>query len=227
MQKKNKQNEKIKSPVAVKSKGRPPVVAILGHVDHGKTTLLDNIRKSHVAQKEAGGITQHIGAYQIIHKNRKITFIDTPGHEAFSAMRARSGSVSDLVILIVAADDGLMPQTRESIAHIKAAGVPFIVVVNKIDLPGVNTEKIKKQLAEENVLVEGYGGDVVMVSISAKNGQGIDNLLEMINLIVDIQGLEKQDDKEFEGTVIETKLDKFKGVVATILVKRGGLRIGE
>ncbi len=227
MQKKNKQNEKIKSPVAVKSKGRPPVVAILGHVDHGKTTLLDNIRKSHVAQKEAGGITQHIGAYQIIHKNRKITFIDTPGHEAFSAMRARSGSVSDLVILIVAADDGLMPQTRESIAHIKAAGVPFIVVVNKIDLPGVNTEKIKKQLAEENVLVEGYGGDVVMVSISAKNGQGIDNLLEMINLITDIQGLENQDDKEFEGTVIETKLDKFKGVVATILVKRGVLRIGD
>lgn len=227
MAKKNKQDGKIKSELAVKSKGRPPVVAILGHVDHGKTTLLDNIRKSHIAQKEAGGITQHIGAYQITHKNRKITFIDTPGHEAFSAMRARSGSVSDLVVLIVAADDGLMPQTRESIAHIKAAEVPFIVAVNKIDLPGINTEKIKKQLSEENVLVEGYGGDVVIVPISAKNGQGINDLLEMINLVSDMQGLENQDNKEFEGVVIEAKLDKFKGAVATILVKKGILRIGD
>jgi len=227
MAKKNKQKGKNKPNSETKSNGRPPVVAILGHVDHGKTTLLDHIRKSHVADKEAGGITQHIGAYQITYKNRKITFIDTPGHEAFSAMRARGGSVSDLVILVVAADDGLMPQTKESIAHIKAARVPFIVAVNKIDLPGANVEKVKKQLAEQAVLVEGYGGDVVVVSISAKNDQGIDDLLEMINLVSDMAGLKKIDKAEFEGVVIEAKLDKFKGSVATILVKSGTLKIGD
>src|SRR4030042_5589460 len=142
----------------IKTNTRPPVVAILGHVDHGKTTLLDYIRKTHVAEKEAGGIPQHIGAYQVRHEGRAITFIDTPGHEAFSAMRARGGQVSDLAILIVDATDGVMPQTRESIAHIKAADVPFIVAINKIDMPGVSVEKVKKQLAKEGVFVEGYGG---------------------------------------------------------------------
>lgn len=227
MGKKTKQQTKNKLVKAGESGSRPPIVAILGHVDHGKTTLLDYIRKSHIAKKEAGGITQHIGAYQIIHKGRKITFIDTPGHEAFSAMRARGGSVSDLVILMVAADDGLMPQTRESIAHIKAAGVPFIVAVNKIDLPGINIDKIKKQLAEEDVLVEGYGGDVVVVSISAKTGQGVDDLLEMVNLVADLQDFKDERSKEFSGVVIESKLDKFKGSMATILVKTGIIHVGD
>ena len=222
-----------KSAVSIKNKNtnapttvRPPVVAVLGHVDHGKTTLLDYIRKSQVAAKEAGGITQHVGAYQIKHKGRLITFIDTPGHEAFSAMRARGGKVSDIALLVIAADDGVMPQTRESIAHIKAAKVPFIVSINKIDLPGANVEKVKKQLAEEDVLVEGYGGDVVVVQISAKTGQGIDDLLEMINLLADMQGLKGEWEKPFLGVVIEAKLDKFRGSVATILVKEGMLRVG-
>ncbi|MEX0622149.1 MAG: translation initiation factor IF-2 [Candidatus Woykebacteria bacterium] len=207
--------------------GRPPVVAILGHVDHGKTTLLDYIRRSHVAAKEAGGITQHIGAYQVTHKGRKITFIDTPGHEAFSAMRARGGSVSDVAVLVVAADDGVMPQTKESIAHLKAAQTPFIVAVNKMDLPGTNIDRIKKQLSEEGVLVEGFGGDVVVVPISAKRGEGVDNLLEMVNLVADMQGLKEETGKDFSGVVIESKLDKFKGPVATVLVKEGVLRIGD
>ncbi|MCH7541286.1 translation initiation factor IF-2 [Patescibacteria group bacterium] len=205
---------------------RPPVVAILGHVDHGKTSLLDNIRKSHVVEKEQGGITQHIGAYQIEYKRRKITFIDTPGHEAFSAMRARGGQVSDLAVLVVAVDDGVMPQTRESIAHIKAAGIPFIVAVSKIDLPGTNMEKVKRQLSEAGVLVEGYGGDVVVAPVSAKTGEGVEDLLEMINLIIDMQELKDTKNEPFGGVIIEARLDKFKGSVATVLVKKGVLSTG-
>ncbi|OGY26598.1 MAG: translation initiation factor IF-2 [Candidatus Woykebacteria bacterium RBG_16_44_10] len=217
----NKQSIKQEIP------GRPPVVAVLGHVDHGKTTLLDYIRKSHVAAKEAGGITQHIGAYQIDYQKRKITFIDTPGHEAFSAMRARGGQISDIVVLVIAADDGVMPQTRESIAHIKAAGVPFIVAINKMDLPGVSVDKVKKQLAEEDVLVEGYGGDVVTVLVSAKTGQGTDELLEMICLLADIAELKEEKNNPFSGVVIEARLDKSRGPSASLIVKEGVLRIGE
>lgn len=217
----NKQSTKQEIP------GRPPVVTVLGHVDHGKTTLLDYIRKSRVAEKEAGGITQHISSYQIGYQGRKITFIDTPGHEAFSAMRARGGKVSDIAVLVVAADDGVMPQTRESIAHIKAAGVPFIVAINKIDLPGVNIEKVKKQLAGEGVLVEGYGGDVVAVAVSAKTGQGISDLLEMICLLADLAELKGEKDKNFSGVVVEGRLDKARGPVATLVVKEGTLRVGD
>jgi translation initiation factor IF-2 len=208
-----------------KISSRPPVVAILGHVDHGKTTLLDYIRKTHVAEREFGGITQHIGAYQIEYRNRIITFIDTPGHEAFSAMRARGGQVADLAILVVAADDSVMPQTKESIAHIKAADIPFLVAVNKTDLPSTNIEKTKKQLSEAGVLVEGYGGDVVIVPVSAKTGQGVDDLLEMSLLLADLQELKEEKNKPLRGVVIEAKLDKFKGPLATILVKEGVLRI--
>ena len=206
---------------------RPPVVAILGHVDHGKTSLLDFIRKTHVAEKETGGITQRISACQIDYRGRKITFIDTPGHEAFSAMRARGGQVSDIALLVVAADDGVMPQTRESIAHIKAANIPFLVAINKIDLPGVNMEKVKKQLAEEHVLVEGYGGDIVAIPISAKTGQGVEELLEMISLLGDMAELEEEADKPFLGVTIEARLDKSRGPLASLIVKKGVLRVGD
>lgn len=214
-------------PTAEQVNNRPPVVTILGHVDHGKTSLLDYIRKSHVAEKEFGGITQHIGAYQIEHADRQITFIDTPGHEAFSAMRARGGQVSDIAVLVVAADDGVMPQTRESIAHIKAAGVPFLVAINKIDLPGVSIERVKKQLAEVGVLVEGYGGDVVAVAVSAKTGQSVDELLEMINLLADLQELKENKRAPLLGVVIEAKLDKLRGPLATVLIKEGILKAGD
>lgn len=226
MAKKKQKVENLPTKVS-QSNTRPPVVAVLGHVDHGKTSLLDYIRKAHVTSKEAGGITQHIGAYQINHRGRTITFIDTPGHEAFSAMRARGGAASDLAILVVAADDGVMPQTKESIAHIKAANIPFIVAINKIDVAGSNLEKVKKQLAEQNILVEGYGGDVVAVPVSAKTGQGVDDLLEIINLISDMQELPSEKGEEFSGLVIESRLDKFKGSVATVLVKKGILKVGD
>ncbi|HEX7456701.1 MAG TPA: translation initiation factor IF-2 [Candidatus Nanoarchaeia archaeon] len=215
------------TPTLARGTTRPPVVAILGHVDHGKTTLLDYIRKSHVAEREFGAITQHIGAYQIEHNGRKITFIDTPGHEAFSAMRARGGQVSDLAVLVIAVDDGVMPQTKESIAHIKAANIPFIVAANKIDIPGTNIEKVKKQLSENDVLVEDYGGDVVVVPVSAKTGEGTVDLLEMTLLLADMQELKANQDKPFSGVVIEAKLDKFKGPLATILVKEGILHVGD
>lgn len=225
------EKEKTTKPQPISTIGRenirPPVVAILGHVDHGKTSLLDFIRKSSVAEKEAGGITQHIGAYQIDYKGKKITFIDTPGHEAFSQMRARGGQVCDIAILVVAADDGVMPQTKESIAHIKAAGVPFLVAINKMDLPGVNTDKIKSQLSSEGVQVEGYGGDVVAVPISAKTGQGVDDLLEMIDLLAQINELKDTKSLPFKGVVIESKLDKFRGSVATIIVKEGVIKVGD
>lgn len=220
--------EKTKTTVTKKnSLSRPPVVAIMGHVDHGKTTLLDYIRKSKIAEKEHGGITQHIGAYQITQDGKTITFIDTPGHEAFSAMRARGATVTDIVILVVAADDGVMPQTKESIAHIKAAQVPMIVAINKMDAPGANIDRVKKGLSEAGVLVEDYGGDVVSVPISAKTGQGVNDLLEMINLVAEMAELEDENNKPFEGVVIESGLDKFRGPVVTILVKKGKLKTSD
>lgn len=206
---------------------RPPVVTIMGHVDHGKTTLLDALRNSAVAEKEHGGITQHIGAYQMDYKGQKITFIDTPGHAAFSEMRARGANVTDIVILVVAADDGVMPQTKESLAHIKSAGTPFIVAANKMDAPGADLNKLKQQLAESNVLVEDYGGDVVLVPISAKNKQGLDELLEMIILVCEIQEFKDTSKEEFSGVVIEAALDRFRGPVATVLVKSGSISVGE
>lgn len=211
----------------VKTTTRPPVITIMGHVDHGKTTLLDAIRKTHVADREYGGITQHIGAYQVEVNGKPMTFIDTPGHEAFAQMRARGSQVTDIIVLVVAADDGLMPQTKESIAHIKAAQVPFVVAVNKMDTPGANIERVKKQLSENSVLVEGYGGNVPIVSLSAKTGEGIKELLEIIQLLADLEELESDPKAPFQGVVIESQLDKFRGPVASILVKQGTLKFGD
>ncbi|MCL5411120.1 MAG: translation initiation factor IF-2 [Patescibacteria group bacterium] len=218
---KNKKDETTKNLIV-----RPPVVTILGHVDHGKTSLLDAIRHTNVTAREHGGITQHIGAYQVEVNGRKITFIDTPGHAAFSQMRARGAIVTDIAILVVAADDGVMPQTKESIAHIKAANVPMIVAINKTDLETANIEKVKQQLAENEVFVEGYGGDVVTVNISAKTKAGISELLEMILLVADMQELKADPEASVEGVVIESSLDRFRGSVATILVQTGTLRTG-
>jgi len=227
-----------------------PVVSILGHVDHGKTTLLDTIRKSHVAEKEFGGITQHIGAYQIIVnlKNskdaerillrpradqddflheRKITFIDTPGHQAFAKMRSRGANASDIAILVVSAADGVMPQTKESIAHIKKAGIPYIVAVTKIDLPGAQIEKVKKQLSKEGVEIDEYGGNVPVVGVSAKTGEGIDKLLDLIPFMAELNDIKKDPNAAFEGVVIEAKIDRGKGPVATVIVKSGKLEKGE
>ncbi len=207
--------------------GRAPVVTIMGHVDHGKTTLLDYIRKTKVAEREHGGITQHISSYQVEVGHQKITFIDTPGHEAFSAMRARGANVTDIAILVVAADDGVMPQTKESLSHIKAANIPMIVAINKMDLPGANVDRVKKGLAENGVAVEGYGGDVVTVPISAKTGNGVDDLLEMIMLVAEMAELKDESKEPFEAVVIESSLDKFRGPVATILVKKGSVKVGD
>ncbi len=206
---------------------RPPVVTIMGHVDHGKTSLLDYIRKSNIIAGEAGGITQHIGAYEVNVNSRAITFLDTPGHEAFTAMRARGAQVTDLVVLIVAADDGVQPQTIEAINHAKAAGVPIVVAINKIDKPGANPDLVKKQLAENNILVEGWGGKYQSVEISAKTGLGVDKLLEMILLEADILELKANPNRPARGIIIESKLDKGKGPVATVLVQQGTLHIGD
>ncbi len=203
---------------------RPPVVTIMGHVDHGKTKLLDAIRSSRVAEGEAGGITQHIGAYQIEINHRKITFLDTPGHEAFTAMRARGAQVTDIVVLVVAADDGVMPQTREAIAHVKAAGVPMIVAINKIDLPTANPGRIKEQLAAADVIVEEFGGDVPCVEVSARAKINIDGLLEMILLVADMLELKANPNAPAVGTIIEAELDKNRGPVATVLIQNGTLR---
>ncbi len=201
---------------------RPPVVTILGHVDHGKTSLLDRIRHANVAGGEVGGITQAIGAYQIEHQGKKITFIDTPGHAAFSAMRARGGHAADVAILIVAADDSVMPQTRESIEHIRAAGIPFVVAMNKIDLPDANPERIKADLANSGVYVEGYGGNVPMVQISAKTGQGVEDLLEVILLLSELEELtDNSDAVPATALVIESSMHSQKGPLATLLVKQG------
>lgn len=206
---------------------RPPIVAILGHVDHGKTTLLDAIRKTNVVAKEHGGITQHIGAYQIEYRGEKITFIDTPGHAAFVKMRSHGALVTDLVVLVIAADDGVKPQTKESLAHIKQAKVPFLVAINKIDLPQASPDKVKSQLAENNVLVEGYGGDIVCVEVSAKQKKGLDNLLEMILLLGKMQNLKANPKGPLEGVVIDSCLDSKRGPIATVLVKNGTLKTGE
>jgi translation initiation factor IF-2 len=203
---------------------RPPVVTIMGHVDHGKTKLLDSIRSARVAEGEAGGITQHIGAYQIEVNHRKITFLDTPGHEAFTAMRARGAQATDIVVLVVAADDGVMPQTLEAIAHVKAAGVPMIVAINKIDLPTANPDRIKQQLAAADVIVEDYGGNVPSVEVSARAKINIDGLLEMILLVADLEDLKANPNTQAVGTIIEAELDKSRGSVATVLIQNGTLR---
>ena len=206
---------------------KPPVVTIMGHVDHGKTTLLDYIRKSRVASGEAGEITQAIGAYQIEITGQKITFIDTPGHEAFSKMRQRGVSVSDVVVLVVAANDGVMPQTKECIQIIKEANVPFIVAINKIDLPEASADKVKSQLAENEVFVEGYGGNVVSILVSAKTGQGIDQLLEMILLTAEMADLKADSDSPLFATVIEAKFDKLCGSTATLVIQNGQIKTGD
>lgn len=206
---------------------RPPVVTIMGHVDHGKTSLLDYIRKSNIIQKEAGGITQHIGAYQVEVDGKKITFLDTPGHEAFTAMRARGAQATDIVVLVVAADDSVMPQTIEAIDHSKAANVPIIVAINKIDKPEANIDKIKKQLAEHGVLIEEWGGKHQCVEVSAKTGKNVDKLLESILIEAEMLELKANYDRLASGVVIESKLDKGKGVVATVLVQKGTLHVGD
>ena len=206
---------------------RPPVVVVMGHVDHGKTSLLDAIRSTHVIEGEAGGITQHIGAYKVNIKGREITFLDTPGHEAFTAMRARGAQITDIAILIVAADDGVMPQTVEAINHAKAAEIPIIVAVNKIDLPGANVEKIKQELMEYELVPEEWGGDTIYVPISAKKQLNIDNLLEMVLLVADMKELKANPHKQAKGTVIEARLDKTKGPIASMLVQRGTLDEGD
>ncbi len=204
---------------------RPPIVTIMGHVDHGKTALLDAIRESRVEGTEAGGITQRIGAYQVEIDNRKITFLDTPGHEAFSAMRARGAQATDIAILVVAADDGVMPQTREAIAHAKAAGVPIIVAINKMDLESANPLYVKQQLSEVDVIPEDYGGDVPTVELSAKANTGIDELLEMILLVADLQELRTNADRDAIGVIIEAELERSRGVAATVLVQAGTLHV--
>lgn len=206
---------------------RPPVVTVMGHVDHGKTSLLDAIRQSSVTATEAGGITQHIGAYQVMCKDKKIVFLDTPGHEAFTAMRARGAQVTDIAVLVVAADDGVMPQTIEAINHAKAAGVPIIVAINKIDKPGANPARVKQELMEYELVPEDYGGDTVMVEVSAKKRMNINELLEMILLVAEVQELKANPNREARGVIIEAQLDKGRGPVATVLVQNGTLRIGD
>ena len=210
-----------------KKSSRKPVVTVMGHVDHGKTTLLDYIRKAKVVDSEAGGITQHIGAYEVQTKNGDITFIDTPGHAAFSAMRARGANTTDIVILVVAANDGIMPQTEEAIDHAKAADVSIIVAINKIDLEGVDPEKIKGDLGKKDLIPEDWGGNIQMIPVSALNGDGIDNLLEAINLEAEMLELKAFHEGDAQGIVIESELDKFKGAVATLLVQNGSLKVGQ
>ncbi|MFH1387649.1 MAG: translation initiation factor IF-2 [bacterium] len=226
----------IKEKVAQASKGlmkpmtgslRPPIVTVMGHVDHGKTKLLDAIRSTKVAESEAGGITQHIGAYQVMVQDRKVTFLDTPGHEAFTALRARGAKVTDIVILVVAADDGVKPQTIEAVNHAKAAGVPIIVAINKIDKPEANPDRVKTQLAELGLQAEDWGGKTVMVPVSAKAKTGIEELLEMVLLVADLGELKADANANPQGIVIESRLDKGRGPVASVLVQNGTLKIGD
>ncbi|MGA2871345.1 MAG: translation initiation factor IF-2, partial [Verrucomicrobiota bacterium] len=206
---------------------RPPVVTIMGHVDHGKTTLLDTIRKAKVAAGEAGGITQHIGAYSVTVNDHVVTFIDTPGHEAFTAMRARGANVTDIAIIVVAADDGLMPQTAEAINHAKAAGVPIIIAVNKMDKQGANPDRIKQQLTEFELVPEEWGGTTIFVPVSALKGDGIKELLEQILLVAEVQELKANPKRSATGTVIEARMEKGRGSVASVIVKDGTLEVGQ
>jgi len=208
-------------------KPRPPVVTVLGHVDHGKTSLLDAIRETDVIAQEAGGITQHIGASQVVLNNDILIFLDTPGHEAFTSMRARGAQVTDMVVLVVAADDGVMPQTVEAINHVKAAGVPIIVALNKIDKPDANPDRVKQQLTEYGLVPEEWGGDTICVPVSAKNKEGIDNLLEMILLVAEMAELKANPSAPARGTVVEAKLEKGRGPVATLLIQKGTLKVGD
>lgn len=207
-------------------KPRPPVVTILGHVDHGKTSLLDAIRQTNVTASEAGEITQHIGAYQVSVNEQTITFVDTPGHEAFTAMRARGASVTDIAVLVIAADDGIMPQTVEAINHVKAAEVPIIVAINKIDKPNADVERVKQQLTEHNLVIEEWGGDVIAIPVSAKNGEGLKELLEHILLLSEMAELKANPNIQASGVVIESKLDNTRGTLVTLLIQKGTLNIG-
>jgi len=206
---------------------RPPVVVIMGHVDHGKTSILDYIRKTKVAEKESGGITQHIGAYQVEHQGKQITFIDTPGHEAFYAMRSRGAKVADIAVLVVAADDGVMPQTKEAVKHVKRAGIPMIVAVNKIDKQNADPARVKKQLLEAEVVVEEFKGDIPSCEVSATTGQGIDDLLDIINLVAEVEELRGNMEGNARGAVIEAELNSKRGPTATFLVKEGLLKIND
>jgi translation initiation factor IF-2 len=206
---------------------RPPVVTVMGHVDHGKTSLLDTIRNTRVAAGEAGGITQHIGAYQVEVNGRKVTFLDTPGHEAFTAMRARGAQVTDIAVIVVAADDGVMPQTIEAIDHARAAQVPIIIALNKIDKPGANGDKVKQQLVDHGVVIEEFGGDVICVPVSAKKNLGIEDLLEMILLVADVEDLKANPNGPAQGAIIEARVDKNSGVTANALIQEGSLKVGD
>ena len=208
-------------------KARPPVVTVMGHVDHGKTSLLDSIKKTHVTQSEAGGITQHIGAYTVNLSGKKITFLDTPGHEAFTSMRLRGAQTTDIAVLVVAADDGVMPQTIEAISHARSADVPIIVAITKIDKPEGNPERVKQELMNENLVPEEWGGDTIVVGVSSKTGEGMDDLLEMILLVAEMRELKANPNRRAIGTIIEANLDKAKGPMATILIKNGTLRFGD
>ena len=206
---------------------RAPIVTVMGHVDHGKTSLLDAIRETKVASGESGGITQHIGASEVDHNGKRIVFLDTPGHEAFSAMRARGAQVTDIAIIVVAADDGVMPQTKEAIDHVRAARVPMIVAINKIDKPDAQPDRVKQELADNGVLIEEYGGDIIAVAVSAKQRTGIDDLMEMVLLVADLQDLKANPDRDAIGTIVESKVDKGRGNVATVLVQTGTLKVGD
>ena len=206
---------------------RPPVVTILGHVDHGKTTLLDTIRKSHVADREVGSITQHIGAYQVNYSGKDITFLDTPGHEAFTAIRARGARVTDIAVLVVAADDGVMPQTVEALNHARAAGVSVVVAINKIDKPAADLEKVKRQLGENGLVLEEWGGDIITVPLSATTGDGIDNLLENLLVVAEVAELKADPDRPGRGVVVEAKLDRNRGPLATVLVQTGTVKVSD
>ncbi len=206
---------------------RAPVVTILGHVDHGKTTLLDAIRNTNVVEREVGGITQHIGAYQVETHDNKLTFLDTPGHEAFTAMRARGAHATDVAILVVAADDGVMPQTTEAVDHVKAAGVPIVVAINKMDRPDADPDRVKRQLAEQGLLPEDWGGETIMVPVSAKSGDGLNDLLDNLLVVTEVQELKANPNRAASGVVVEAQLDKSKGPLATVLVQQGTLHVGD
>ncbi|MGH7121318.1 MAG: translation initiation factor IF-2, partial [Acetobacteraceae bacterium] len=221
------EEEKVREERTGNQLPRAPVVTVMGHVDHGKTSLLDAVRETEVAAGEAGGITQHIGAYESRLGERRIVFIDTPGHEAFTRMRARGAKVTDIVVLVVAADDGVMPQTEEAIAHAKAAGVPIVVAVNKIDKPDAQPERVKRQMADRGLMPEEWGGETVMVDVSAKTKKNLPRLLEMILLVADLRELKADPDAPASGTVLESRVDKGRGPVATVLVQNGTLHVGD